>query len=439
MASGELSLKIAVGGSAFYVSDSEFLNTDGNFHYGFLLSAPTLTLSQTRGGYANFKTGSVVLENRPLDDDHPFGGARYISMVGDVATTYSFVLSTTLAGFDWITGVLVVESITQEELRFTMYPTEFTANPVSTVTDSNGNTVTAPWNYGAVTHFNNLVQTGATTFHNPTGLTSGLTFYEDGTSESISASSSTITCGTYGGGQPTLSSSTAKTLEDFFDYVATSLSLDVTSANTTKATNASSLAIKIRQDRPLPLVQIASEVAESYNHQFYIAVDNDNNNQTTLFLIDKANNPASSTEIDEDEIVWAEYVIGFPIAGVNTSYNVVEIQTGKVTEYEEAMRVENKPIGQEVFVRAFADTYGDRSQVSTLLTAIKNNIIKSQASLVVPDIQFNYRLGDRFKFGREIDFINTDLIARSITYDFGKRTTKVSGDATLSTYTRDLF
>jgi len=186
-------------------------------------------------------------------------------------------------------------------------------------------------------------------------------------------------------------------------------------------------------------VQIASEVAESYNHQFYIAVDNDNNNQTTLFLIDKANNPASSTEIDEDEIVWAEYVIGFPIAGVNTSYNVVEIQTGKVTEYEEAMRVENKPIGQEVFVRAFADTYGDRSQVSTLLTALKNNIIKSQASMVVPDIQFNYRLGDRFKFGREIDFINTDLIARSITYDFGKRTTKVSGDATLSTYTRDLF
>ena len=67
MASGELSLKITVSGSDFYVSDSEFLNTDGNFHYGSLLSAPTLTLSKTRGGYANFKTGSVVLENRPLD------------------------------------------------------------------------------------------------------------------------------------------------------------------------------------------------------------------------------------------------------------------------------------------------------------------------------------------------------------------------------------
>ena len=144
------------------------------------------------------------MENRPLDNDHPFGGARYISMVGDVATTYTFVLSTTLAGFDWITGVLVVESITQEELWFTMYPTEYTASPVSTVDDSNGNTVTAPWNYGAVTHFNNLVQTGATTFHNPTGLTSGLSFFEDGTSETISATSSTITCGTYGGGQPTL-------------------------------------------------------------------------------------------------------------------------------------------------------------------------------------------------------------------------------------------
>ena len=98
-------------------------------------------------------------------------------------------------------------------------------------------------------------------------------------------------------------------------------------------------------------------------------------------MIDKANTPASSTEIDEDEIVYAEYIIGFPIAGVNTSYNVIEIQNGKVTEYEEAVRVENKPIGQEIHVRAFADTYADRSQVSTLLTALKNNLIKaSQAS-----------------------------------------------------------
>ena len=40
--------------------------------------------------------------------------------------------------------------------------------------------------------------------------------------------------------------------------------------------------------------------------------------------------------------------------------------------------------------------------------------------MVLPDIKFNFRLGDRFKFGREILIFNTDLIARSLTFDFEK-------------------
>ena len=81
---------------------------------------------------------------------------------------------------------MVIEKITEEALSFSLYPTEYTYSPVSTVSDSGSNTVTAPWVYGSVTNFPNLVQTGSTTFHNPSGLTSGLTFKEDGTSETIS-------------------------------------------------------------------------------------------------------------------------------------------------------------------------------------------------------------------------------------------------------------
>ena len=437
MATGDLSLKITVGSTAYYVSDDEYVADDGNFHYGYVLNAPVMTLGATRGGYANFRSGFVVLENRPLDDSHPFGSSRYTSMVSSPSTTYVFVLKTTLTGYDWITGVLVIENITEESLRFTMYPFEYTQSPVSTVTDSDGNTVTAPWVYGSVTNFNNLVQTGSTTFHNPTGLTSGLTFKEDGATESTSSvSTSAFTVSGYGGGQATLSSSTSKTLEDFFDYVATTLSLTVTSANTAKATGASSLGIKIRQEQPMPLVLIASSVAEAFNHQFYIGPNTADSNRTTLFLIDRANNPTSFTTFDEDEIVDASFQIGFPVGGISATYKVVEIESNKVTEYSEYVRVENKPIGSEFEVPAYADTYADRSQVSTLLAAIKNNDVKASASVTMPDIQTSYNLGDRFKFGREIDFVNCDMIARSITYNFQNRTTTLSGDADLSAYVR---
>ena len=67
MATGDLSLKITVGGTAYYVSDDEYLADDANFHYGYVLQAPSITLGVSRGGYANFSSGRVILENRPLD------------------------------------------------------------------------------------------------------------------------------------------------------------------------------------------------------------------------------------------------------------------------------------------------------------------------------------------------------------------------------------
>jgi hypothetical protein len=73
-------------------------------------------------------------------------------------------------------------------------------------------------------------------------------------------------------------------------------------------------------------VGIASDVAHAFNHQFYIGPDTNNSNQTTLFLIDRANTPASSVTIDEDEIGDASFQIGYPVGGVNTSCKVTEIQ-----------------------------------------------------------------------------------------------------------------
>ena len=50
MATGDLSLKITVSGSDYLVSDDEYVADDGNFHYGYVLDAPVMTLGATRGG-----------------------------------------------------------------------------------------------------------------------------------------------------------------------------------------------------------------------------------------------------------------------------------------------------------------------------------------------------------------------------------------------------
>ena len=437
MATGNLSLKITVGGSAYYVSDDEFLASNAVFHYGFIQQAPVIELAPSRGGWSNFRAGQIVLENRPHDSNHPFGGSRYQDLIGNPSTTYAFVLNFGVLGYDWVVGVLVLETIKQDDITFSIYPKEYTVSPIGTVTDKDGNTVTKPWCFGAVTHFDELIQTGAQTFSNPTLNTSGLTFFEDGTSETINTlTSSTITVNTYGSGEPSLTDSTAKTLEQFFDYVAGSsgLNLTVATAETTKAPSAGSLAVKIRQLEQVPLVHIAGDVAEAYNHQFYIAKDTSNSNQETLFLVDSGNTPTSFTDIEEDIIVDAQFVIGFPLGGVSASYEICLIQNSQIVKYTQSIRAENKPVGQELSVNAYADLYADRATIATLLTNIKNVEAKATASVTVPDIQVSYSIGDRFKFNREIDFLSADLICRSIIYDFESRTTTVSGDATLGQY-----
>jgi hypothetical protein len=153
MATGNLSLKITVGGSAYYVSDDEFLASNAVFHFGFIQQAPYVELAPSRGGWSNFRAGQVVLENRPHDSNHPFGGSRYQDLVQNPSTTYAFVLNFGVLAYDWVVGVLVLETIRQDDITFSIYPKEYTVSPVGTVSDKDGNTVTKPWCFGAVTLF----------------------------------------------------------------------------------------------------------------------------------------------------------------------------------------------------------------------------------------------------------------------------------------------
>lgn len=444
MATGQLSIKITVDGTDYYVSDEEYISPAGTLHFPFVIDAPVVTIGTTDdGGWLQYQAGGFTMESRPIDSDHPFGGPRYTAELLDIGSTYSVVINFGLLGYDWLRGTAVVESLAQDQIRFSIYPTEYTTSPVTTQTDVNGNTVSIGWIYGAVTHATPLIRRTSSsttdTWWNPTGETTGLTLYEDGSALSLSATSTVLTATDYSvdEGEVSLSSSNSATLEDFFDYVANSLSLDVTTANTDAASSASSYGVKIHWTQQTPLVEIASKVARAYNHLFYIAPDTSiPSNGITLFLIDRANTPSSYTQLDEDTILAASYTLGFPLGGVSGTFEVTGPEAGKLVSKDVQFRSEYTANGTEVEVPVFSDSYADASLVSGRLDAIRDIEKKPTASVTVPEIYPDWKPGDRFKFSREQDFLSADLIAREITYNFRDQTTTVAGDATLTAYIR---
>ena len=433
-----LSLKVTVSATDYYLSDETFLRTDANFHYGFLLSGPRIKKGQVKGGFYDFEVGQVQIENRPLDENHPFGGSRYTSLIQNLGTAYPFTFQYGLQDYDWITGTLVLEKVDRESLTFSVNSTEYNVDATSTVTDNSGNTVTAPFAYGAVTHFTPLIRTTSNRWHNPTGLTSGITVFEDGVSRTINAITSDyieITGYSADAGEVSLTSTNSKTLEDFFDYVATQLSLSVTTADTTRATNASSYDVKIKVNAPIPLLELASDVAAAYNHQFDIRQDSSGN--STLHLIDRAYAGASITSFKDYELLTSNYTLGFPLGGVSSSWGINVVEGGRLVGKSTSARSANKPKGREFSVNAYADQYSDITRVQGRIDAIKDIEKLSKASVTIPDINTEIELGDRIRFRRLQDFLECTLTVRAIDYDFSGRTTALEGDATLSEFVRD--
>ena len=155
-----------------------------------------------------------------------------------------------------------------------------------------------------------------------------------------------------------------------------------------------------------------------------------------MFLVDRANVPETFTTIAEDIIINSSFSLGFPLGSMNSEIDIVKIEGGKITKYAEKIRIKNEEEAKNVSVKAYADTYADRNRIVAILNAIQTIEIKSKASVTVPGLHPEFRLGDRYKFGRDISYIDADMIARSIVFDFKQRQTTLSGDANLSIYTR---
>tara|TARA_R110000823_G_scaffold273446_2_gene392495 strand:+ start:865 stop:2166 length:1302 start_codon:yes stop_codon:yes gene_type:complete len=427
----QIEIKISVAGADYFVSDTEYMASNGIYYHGFVDSAPNLTVGSNEGGFLSVKSGMIVLTSEPDNAEHPFGLSRFTALLSQTAYAIEINFDTIYAMF---AGSIILDQISNDQLRFVFYATTYSAQAISTVSDVDSNTQYNPFSHGTVTNRQPLVQTGANAFRNPSLATSGITVHEEGTDRFSSATSTTITTSGYSGKNVCVSGTglSGTTLETFFDYVADTLSLDVTTADTTKTTSASSRVIHLYLTQPQLLVDLASSVAEATNHEFYIA-PNPANGNTTLYLIDRANNP-TATVIEDIDVLSTNYTLPFPIASVVGNFAVTERKGTQLFTQNVAVPASNVPVGSTINKTVLADTNAHVSEVATIITAIKNIEIKPTASITVADIQTSWTPGDRFTLNRKLDLISIDMIVRSINFNFETQLTTISGDATLTEF-----
>jgi len=435
-----LQIKITVGGSDYYMSDQEYTAPDSqNFYFPWIVQAPRLTWASTTGGYIDVKQGSMALISKPNDSDHPFSGSDFQTLI-TTPQAYDATINYGYNAADLINGSVVLKSISNDVLNFTLYGTEYTDTVLSTTTDTNGATVYNPFGFGSLTYRRPVIQTGATAFANPGLATSGLAIYEDSAAMSISSSTtSTVNVSSYSDGEVSISGTgnDGTSLTQFMTATASALSIANGTPDVTKAGSAGSINVDLFQSTQQTWVKLASDVARYTNHEFYIRENSSGN--ATLYLIDRANNPASSTRLENHEIISVSFNPGYPVQAVEGTYTVNLPKSTKIESRNMSVRVaDTEGLGSLIRVPIFADSEADQAgNATTYLTAIKNIEKKPTAKVTVPDIKTDWVFGDRLKFNWNIGDVTADMIIREMTYDFQNLETTVSGDCTLTRLVHD--
>jgi len=473
-----LEIMITVGGSDYYVSDeghngASFGATAGSqYYYPFVAKPPRLTWGPIGGGYISVQAGSLTLVNKPYDSSHPFSGTNYRNMLSDAGSTSNVPTiaikdSTKFAIFD---GTLILQQITSEIIRFTIEGPRYNFHLAEdTVTDSDGDTVNIPWPFGQIEGRQWIVYKGSNVWANGTARhpgfnsTAGINIVEEGvnlySSEAFTATEITGSGGTtYGGKQVSVSFGQGTKLSgdvddsdditaymsDLHYYISRDIGINPSyGINNDKASGSTSLGIAIYQTEPIQDLDLFSIVCDSVNYQFYITrnqnVGEAGTGALTVYLVDRANNP-TATVLTKNDIIESTYRITRPLAQVSTSFNSMNWRGTQlanetidiVSNNLEFGRITRKP--QYMITHKSGSSYESVSSVQTRMNAIRDIEKKPIASVTVDGIQDTYTPGDRFTFNREQDHIKVDMLARSISWDWGKRQTTVSGDATLSIY-----
>ena len=94
----------------------------------------------------------------------------------------------------------------------------------------------------------------------------------------------------------------------------------------------------------------------------------------------------------------------------------------------------NLSYGKQIIYKNYYGTNKNSYGTQANVDAIRDIEKKPLASVTLDGIYDTYQPGDRFTFNREQDQIKVDMLARSISWDWARRQTTISGDATLSIF-----
>jgi len=184
----------------------------------------------------------------------------------------------------------------------------------------------------------------------------------------------------------------------------------------------------------LRLVSFAS------NYQFFILPSQTNGNRT-LFLIDKANAPASSSAfyntVSENDIL--SLVIRGPeeIKSIKGNFEYYRWQGTELVETKGRSTLFLNATGKEVSFDALITNPSQQTNLTNFLNAMKAFYEKPTLSVEINEVHDEWRPGDRVVFNRRDEFVNVDMIIRSIEWNFNDLTTTIEGDATLTPYVQE--
>lgn len=466
-----LEIMITVGGSDYYISDeghsgASFGATSGSqYYFPFVAKPPRLTWGPTNGGYISVQAGTLSLVNKPYDSNHPFSGTNYRNLLSDAGTTTNLPTiaikdSTKYAIFD---GSLVFNNLNSEVINFSVEGLNYDNYLAEgTVTDSDSDTQVIPWPFGYVNTVPGFVYKGSQVWANGASSTHpgfskyGLTIFEGNTTSAIRYTSGTTACsatefdgqsatpaysngivhvsgyGTKRSGNvnASLAGDKTSTLGDLLTYIAADIGLSYID---TSKTSISTDTLSIWQTEKIQVLDLFSKVCQATNHQFFIARNQSGTGEGeyVMALIDRANNPTANQLLSQN-IVSSSYRISAPLASVTLRMNWVALSGPETNTLD--MVSNNLSYGKQIVYKNYYGTnkvaYGSQARVD----AIRDIEKKPIASVVLDGIQDTTKPGDRFTFTREQDQITVDMLARSITWDWGTRQTTLSGDANLSIY-----
>ncbi len=462
--------KITVDGTDYYISDQSKISNDGNFYHGFIKSKPSIKIGRVKGGYIAPIIGSITLINEPFNNKHPFSGSRYTALLttpGPYTLTIGF--NTAYPIFE---GVINLTGLSKNQLNFSILNTNYTTELLTQVTEfSTSNKIFNPFSHGVVTDQKPIYKNSSrSNYHNP-GLdhteTIAIKFINYGnasiTSKSASGFNATVSDSAHfvGGGaafsgKESLVSGTGKygtTIKHFFDFVAGTNGLNLTTelSNSDKSEVATSRVLHIYENEQKLITELAGDVADYINHDFYIA-PNPSNGNITLYLIDRAYIPVSSTILLNHEVIYFNLKL-LIFGSVVGTYNIFR-HFGNVTTadnstsgqiwYEEAQELQeiNKTVESinssnginkniKVYADQFSQSEDQTSEVQVYLNAIRDIEKKPIVTIKVYGLKSDFKIGDRIKYFHEEEMINSDMLIRELTFNFAEETTTISGDATI--------